>query len=181
MFGIDFNFLRKAKEDLEAKRAALDAELEDVCRQRDRVLSTPGSKEDLKAMLGDWVSANQEKYRQSLRETLLKFTRNPRNMTARELADIMGLSGAPQSYGDSVQTQDVDQALCGLFGPLLKSAIVEQIDSMEWHEGSMTASERQEKADRLSMRIEQVQSDIKKLDAAAEEAGIERPRFGHFN
>lgn len=181
MFGIDFNFLRKTREELEKKRAAMDAELEGIRRQRDRVLSTPGSKEDLKAMLGDWVSSNEKKYRQSLRETLMKFTRNPRNMTAQELVGIMGLAGAPQVYGESMRTQDIDQALCGLFGPLLKNALAEEIDSMEWHEGSMTAAERQAQAERLSERIEHLQNDINKLDAAAEEAGVERPRFGHFN
>ena len=181
MFGIDFSFLRKSREQLIEKREKMFADLEDLRRQRDRVLSAPGSKEDLKAMLGDWVASNSGKYRAQLRETLLKFTRSPRSMTPHDLVNVMSLAGPPSTYGEAVATANVDQALCGLFGPLLKTALVEEIDGMEWHSHSLTAVERQAQADDLDKRITDLQKEINALNAAAEEAGVEWPRFGHFN
>jgi len=180
MFGIDFNFLRKTREQLFEKREKMLAELDDLRRRRDRILSTPGSKEDLKKMLGGWIASNSEKYRQQLRETLMKFSSSPRNMNPQDLVSIMSLSGPPPSYGEAVRTVDVDQALCGLFGPLLKNALGEEIDGMEWHSNSLTAADREAQADALNERIEKLNKELKDLDAAAEEAGVEWPRIGYF-
>lgn len=171
MFGFDFKSLRRSVENVEKKLEAMHAELADLRRQRERASSAPTSKEDLKNLLSGWVTSKGESYRKSLHETLRKF-RNPRNLSAHELALAMSITGAHQPYGETVRAQDVDQALCGLFAPLLSKALLEEVDKMEWPADTVTSAERAATVDRLDERIIQIDQEIRDLTAAAEEAGI---------
>lgn len=168
----DFGMLRRSVSTLESQITKMQNELSGLCRQREAILSAPTSKEDLKSMLTDWVNAQGEKYQASLQETLARFTRNPRNVTARELDNVMSISGAAQPHGDAVRTQDVDQAMCALFGPLLNAALMEQVERMSWPANSMTRAQRSAEAAKLTDRIDVLEKDVKDLINAAEEAGI---------
>ncbi len=171
MFGFDFKSLRRSVEGVEKKLQDMHTEVEGLRRQRDRTLSAPTSKEDLKSMLSAWVASAGENYRKSLQETLQKF-RNPRNASPQELARGMSLTGALLPPGEAMRAQDVDQALCALFAPLLKKALLDEVDNMEWPEHSITATERSATVESLDARIVQLDKEIKDLTAAAEEAGI---------
>lgn len=171
MFGFDFKSLRRSVEGVEKKLQAMHEELADLRRQRERANSAPTSKEDLKNLLSGWVASKGDSYRKSLHETLRKF-RNPRNLSAHELALAMSITGAHQPYGEAVRAQDVDQALCGLFAPLLSKALLDEVDNMEWPSDTVTAAERVAAVTRLDERIVQVDKEIRELTAAAEDAGI---------
>lgn len=171
MFGFDFKSLRRSVEGVEKKLQAMHAELADLRRQRERASTAPSSKEDLKNLLSGWVTSKGDSYRKSLHETLRKF-RNPRNLSAHELALAMSITGAHQPYGEAVRAQDVDQALCGLFAPLLNKALLEEVDSMEWPSDTVTASDRNATLARLDERIVKLDQEIRDLTTAAEEAGI---------
>lgn len=171
MFGFDFKSLRRSVEGVGEKLQAMQVELADLRRQRERASTAPTSKEDLKNLLNAWVTSKGDQYRKSLHETLRKF-RNPRNLSAHELALAMSITGAHQAFGEAVRTQDVDQALCGLFAPLLSKALLEEVDNMEWPSDTVTAAERIATVARLDERIVQVDQEIRELTTAAEEAGI---------
>jgi chaperonin cofactor prefoldin len=175
MFGIDFKSLRKSVDSLEKRLQAMRTEVEELRRQRERVQHAPVHKDDLKALLGNWLAANGERYQQSLRETLAKFVRSPRYMTQHELDQAMSLSGALQPFaGDTARIgpKDIDQALCGLFAPLLKDALMKEIDSMEWSPSAISTAERTVTVDQLTEQIERLDRDIATLINEAEEAGI---------
>lgn len=171
MFGFDFKSLRRSVEGVEKKLQAMHAELADLRRQRERTSSAPTSKEDLKNLLSGWVATKGDGYRKALHETLRKF-RNPRNLSPHELALAMSITGAHQPYGEAVRAQDVDQALCGLFAPLLSKALLDEVDNMEWPSDTVTAAEREAAVARLDERIVQIDQEIRELTAAAEDAGI---------
>lgn len=171
MFGFDFKSLRRSVEGVEKKLQAMHAELADLRRQRERAGSAPTSKEDLKNLLSGWVASKGDNYRKSLHQTLSKF-RNPRNLSAHELALSMSITGAHQPYGDAVRAQDVDQALCGLFAPLLSKALLEEVDKMEWPSDTVTAADRDATIAGLDQRIVQLDKEIRELTTAAEEVGI---------
>ena len=168
----DFSLIRRSVTSLGSKIKTMQNELADLYRQREAVLSAPASKDDLKSMLSDWVGAQGEKYQASLRNTLSLFTRNPRNLTPIELARVMSISGAAQPLGDAIRTQDVDQALCALFGPMLQAALLEQVDKVEWPANTMTKAQREAEAEKLTERIEALEKETKELISAAEEAGV---------
>lgn len=175
MFGIDFKSLRKSVDSLEKRLQGIRTEVEELRRQRERVLHAPVHKDDLKALLGNWLAASGERYQQSLRETLTKFVRNPRNMTQHDLDQIMSLSGALQPFaGDTARIgpKDIDQALCGLFAPILKDALMKEIDSMEWSPNAITTAERTATVAKLTEQIDQLDRDTATLINEAEEAGI---------
>lgn len=171
MFGFDFKSLRRSVEGVEKKLQDMHTEVEDLRRQRERTLSAPASKEDLKAMLSAWVASAGENYRKSLQETLQKF-RNPRNATPQDVARGMSLTGALLPFGEALRQQDVDQALCALFAPLLNKALLDEVDNMEWPAHSITTAERNATVARLTERIDQLDQEIRDLTTAAEEAGI---------
>ncbi|MGZ9045944.1 MAG: hypothetical protein ACXW24_16100 [Telluria sp.] len=168
----DFASIRRSVSTLETKLKEMQDELADLYRQREAVLSTAASKDDLKALLRDWVVQQGDKYQTSLHGTLARFTRNPRNVTPHELASVMSIAGAAQPFGDVIRPQDVDQALCGLFGPMVSAALLDQVDKMEWPANSMTGVQRTAAADKLTDRIDTLEKDTKELINAAEEAGI---------
>lgn len=171
MFGFDFKSLRRSVENVEKKLQDMQTEVANLRRQRERASSAPTSKEDLKTLLSAWVASTGDSYRQSLHETLRKF-RNPRNLSAYELGRVMSIAGAPQPFGDAIRAQDVDQALCALFAPLLTKTLLEEVDRMEWPADTVTNTERDANVARLDDRIAQLDQEIKELTAAAEEAGI---------
>ena len=171
MFGFDFKSLRRSVENVEKKLQVMHTEVADLRRQRERARSAPTSKEDLKILLSAWVASTGDQYRKSLHETLRRF-RNPRNLSAHELASVMSITGAPQPFGDAIRAKDVDQALCALFAPLLSKALLDEVDSMEWPADTVTATERNATVARLDERIVQLEQEIKELTTAAEEAGI---------
>lgn len=175
MFGINFKSLRKEVESLEKRLQAMRADVEELRRQRERVQHAPVHKDDLKALLGNWLAASGERYQQSLRETLAKFVRSPRYMTQHDLDQTMSLSGALQPFaGDTarISPKDIDQALCGLFAPMLKDALMKEIDSMEWSPNAITTAERTVTVAQLTTQIDQLDQDIATLINEAEEAGI---------
>lgn len=171
MFGFDFKSLRRSVEGVEKKLQAMHTEVADLRRQRERASSAPTSKEDLKNLLSAWVASAGDQYRKSLHETLRKF-RNPRNLSQHELASVMSITGAPQPFGEAIRAQDVDQALCALFAPLLSKALLDEVDSMEWPADTVTATERKAIVEDLDERIGVLDKEIKDLTNAAEEAGI---------
>lgn len=168
----DFASLRRSIQNVEAQLKKMQDELADLTRQRERVLSAPASKDDLKALLSGWVAGNGDKYRTALRETLAQFVRNPRNMSADRLARMLSVSGAAQPNGEALRVQDVDQALCALFAPLLNSALMEQVDAMPWPDDAISDAQRKASADKLEQRIVALQKEINDLINSAEEAGI---------
>jgi hypothetical protein len=121
--------------------------------------------------LSAWLASNSKKYREALHETLSKF-RNPRNLTQDDMARYMSITGAAQPGGEALRTQDVDQALCALFAPLLKDALFKEIESMEWSENTMNNAQRVKDAERLDERIYQLDTEIAALINGAEESGI---------
>ena len=171
MFGFDFKSLRRSVEGVEKKLQDMHKEVDDLRRQRERASTAPTSKEDLKALLSAWVASAGDQYRKALHETLRKF-RNPRSLSSRELASVMSITGAPQPFGEAIRAQDVDQALCALFAPLLSKALLDEVDSMEWPADTVTTAERNATVARLDERIVQLDQEIKELTTAAEEAGI---------
>lgn len=174
----DFVTIRKTVVAIEEQLQKLQNEEFDLRGQLAQINSAPASKEDLKQMLSSWVAANAEKYRSSLRETLSKFMRNPRNFTPRNFVDTMSITGAAQPGSDAVRTQDVDQALCALFGPLLNKALLDEIDLMEWPDNAVTAVQRAATSTRLSTRIDEVNREMEELSMSAIEAGITWNRDG---
>ena len=174
----DFVTIRKTVVAIEEQLQKLQNEEFELRGKLAQINSAPASKEDLKQMLSGWVSVNAEKYRVSLRETLSKFMRNPRNFTTRNFVDTMSISGAAQPGSDAVRTQDVDQALCALFGPLLNKALLNEIDLMDWPDNAVTAVHRAETSSRLSARIDELNREIEELSLSAIEAGITWNRNG---
>jgi hypothetical protein len=174
----DFVTIRKTVVAIEEQLQKLQNEEFELRGQLAQINSAPASKEDLKQMLSGWVSMNAEKYRSSLRETLSKFMRNPRNFTPRNFVDTMSITGAAQPGSDAVRTQDVDQALCALFGPLLNKALLNEIDLMDWPDNAVTAVHRSETSSRLSARIDELNREIEELSLSAIEAGITWNRNG---
>ncbi|QJE00671.1 hypothetical protein HH212_12100 [Massilia forsythiae] len=175
MFGIDFKSLRKGVDSLEKRLQAMRTEVEELRRQRERVQHAPVHKDDLKALLANWLAANGERYQQSLRETLAKFVRSPRYMTQHDLDQTMSLSGALQPFaGDTARIgpKDIDQALCGLFASLLKDTVMKEIDSMDWSPNAITAAERTVTMAQLTEQIDRLDRDTAALINEAEEAGI---------
>jgi hypothetical protein len=168
----DFASIRRSVAGVGQKLQQMQTEVEDLRRQREQMLNGPASKEDMKAMLAAWLESTGDKYRQELQETLKKFVRNPRNMTSHNLEGVMSITGAAQPFSDAIRNRDVDQALCALFGPMLKKALMEEVDRMEWAPNALTIAERTVAAERLSVRISQLQEEIREMISAAEEAGI---------
>ena len=171
MFGFDFKSLRRSVEGAEKKLQDMRTEVADLRRERERASSAPTSKEDLKNLLSAWVTSKGDHYRKSLHETLRKF-RNPRNLSAHDLALSMSITGAHQPFGEAIRAQDVDQAMCALFAPLLSKALLDEVDHMEWPSDTVTSAERSATLARLDERIDQLQKEINEFTTAAEEAGI---------
>jgi len=172
MFGIDFKTLRGAVQNLEEKIKAMQAESNSLQREREMVLSAPGSKEDLKAMLASWIDSTGDAYRARMQETLTKFARSPRNMTPANLAQFLSITGDAQAYDKAAQSKEVDQALCALFGSLVNKALMKEIDGMDWPATAITNTERAAKVADLDQRIGKLETDLKQLIDQAEEAGV---------
>lgn len=168
----DFALIRRFGANLEQQIRKMEAELEQLRRQREAAIYAPASKEDLKTMLSSWVKSSGDKHRAALSEALTKFVRHPRNMSPKTLAEIVGITGVSQPLGDAVVPRDVDQALCALFGPLLNQALLEHVDSMVWPEGSLTSAQRAADAEKLSGQIDKLQLEVNDLIQSAEDAGI---------
>jgi hypothetical protein len=174
----DFALIRRSVLGLEQQLQKMQEEEAELRMQLAQVSSAPASKDDMKQMLSGWVASNAEKYRLSLRETLSKFMRNPRNFTPRNLVDVMSISGAAQPGSDAVRTQDVDQALCALFGPLLNRALLDEIDGMEWPDNTISSVQRSAETIRLTTKIDELNSQIEELAQSAIDAGITWNRNG---
>jgi cell division protein FtsB len=168
----DFASFRRSVASLEEQLQKMQNEENVLRNELAQINSAPSSREDLKQMLSQWVASNAAKYRQSLRETLLKFTANPRNFNPRNLLDIMSISGVAHPGGEAVRTQDVDQALCALFAPLLSKALQEEVDAMEWSENAITIEKRSAAAAALETRIHELNRQIEELSQQAADAGI---------
>lgn len=168
----DFASIRRSVKGLEGQLKKMDEDIAELRRKRESVLSSPASKGDVKAMLSGWVRDSGEVYRSSLRTTLAEFVRNPRNMTPANLARVVSVTGAAQPFGDALRPQDVDQALCALFGPLLNTALLEQVDLMDWPEQGLSIAERTIEADKLLQRIGKLEQESAELIQEAEDAGI---------
>jgi len=168
----DFASIRRSVAGLEQQLQKMHVELGTLHRQREAVIYAPASKDDLKSMLATWIKSSGDKYRASLNTTLTQFVRVPRNMTPQRLAQIVGISSGDQSLGDVVRPCDVDQALCALFGPLLNAALIDQIDRIDWPEGSMSSDQRAAATEKLTARIDSLEKEKNDLINSAEEAGI---------
>lgn len=168
----DFASIRRSVKGLESQLQKMHEEIAALRRKREAVLSAPASKGDVKAMLTGWVRDSGEVYRQSLRTTLAEFVRNPRNMTPARLAGMVSVAGAAQPLGDALRPKDVDQALCALFGPLLNTALLEQVDLMDWPEAGLSLTQRTAEAEKLLQRIGQLEKESSDLIQEAEDAGI---------
>jgi hypothetical protein len=168
----DFSVLRRTVVSLEEQLQKMQEKETSLRSQLAQVNSAPVSKDDLKQMLSGWVDTNAKTYRLSLRETLSKFTRNPRNFNQRNLFDIMSIAGAAQPGSDAVRTQDVDQALCALFSPLLNKAILDEVDAMEWPDHAISAAQRAAASIRLTTQIDELNRQMEELVQSAIDAGI---------
>lgn len=168
----DFASFRRSVASLEEQLQKMQNEEIALRNELAQINSAPASKEDLKQMLSQWVDSNAAKYRQSLRETLLKFTANPRNFNPRNLLDVMSISGVAQPGGEAVRTQDVDQALCALFAPFLSKALLAEVDAMEWSASAITMEKRSTGAAALETRIYELNRQIEEMSQQAADAGI---------
>jgi len=168
----DFSSIKRSVRNFEQKLDEISKEILELKSKRERILSAPANKDDVKVMLKNWVHASGEGYRQSLRTTLSEFVRNPRNMSPRRLSDLVCVSGAAQPGADSLRPQDVDQALCAIFGPQLINALCEQVEAMEWPEQGLPLTLRTAEADKIFERIAQLEQEYEVLTNEAAEAGI---------
>jgi hypothetical protein len=172
MLGIDFKKLRGEVRNLGEKIKAMQSESDSLQRERETVMSAPGSKEDLKAMLGAWIDSAGDAYRIRMQETLTKFARSPRNMTPATLAQILSITGDGLAYDKEAQTKHVDQALCALFGSLVNKALMKEVDGMDWPATAITNADRAARVADLDERINKLETDIRQLIDQAEEAGV---------
>ncbi|MDP3669570.1 MAG: hypothetical protein Q8R69_07770 [Telluria sp.] len=169
----DFASFRRSLAGLGEQLKKMQSEIEELRRKREALLSTPANKADVKEMLSGWVRDAGEEYRKSLHTTLAMFIRNPRAMTPALLAKTMSVTGAAQPLGDGLRPQDVDQALCALFAPLLKTALMEQVDLMDWQNQGLPMKERAIEAEKLESRIFELEKTYAELVNQADEAGID--------
>ena len=172
MLGIDFKKLRGEVQNLGDKIKAMQTESTGLQREREMVLSAPGSKDDVKAMLAGWIDSTGDAYSARMQETLTKFARSPRHMTPSNLAQFLSITGDATAYDKAAQSKEVDQALCALFGSLVNKALMKEIDAMDWPAGAITSAERAAKVADLDQRIDKLETDLKMLIDQAEEAGV---------
>lgn len=168
----DFASIRRSVSGLEDQLKKMHAEIEALRQKRELLLSQPANRGDVKAMLSGWVASSGDVYRQSLRTTLEKFVQNPRNMTPERLASMVSIAGAAHPLGDALRPKDVDQALCALFGPLLNTAILDQVDLLDWPNEGLPLVQRENEAKKMTQRIAQLESERDELIQQAEDAGI---------
>ena len=168
----DFASIRKSVSGLEDQLKKMRVDIDELRQKRESLLSQPANRADVKAMLSEWVESSGKVYRQSLQTTLETFVRNPRNMTPERLASMVSIAGAAQPLGDALRPKDVDQALCALFGPLLNTALLEQVDLLAWPNEGLPLAKREIEAEKITQRIAQLEKERDELIQQAEDSGI---------
>jgi hypothetical protein len=168
----DFASIRRSVLGLEDQLKKMKNDILDLQRKREAMLSAPANKVDVKNMLSGWVRNSGEVFRQTLGVTLKDFVRNPRNMTPQRLAGMVSVAGAAQPLGDALRPKDVDQALCALFGPLLDTALLKQVDLLDWPDEGLPLAQRTIEAEKLNQGIAQLEKEYSDLIDGAESAGI---------
>jgi hypothetical protein len=138
---------------------------------RNRVQSAPAVRADVKAMLTRWVDNKGVGFAGSFAASIREFVNRPAQMGDMRVNQVVSLVGQVSVDGDMASAQ-LDRAMCAMFGPAVKAALMAAVDAMEWPAEGLPLAERAKEIDRIDQQIEKLQVELDGLARQAAEAGI---------
>lgn len=165
---------------IEREAKALREHLADVVekirqhqQRRVELQAARASKDDIKAAVARWVDDMAALFPADLRSMLNEFIVRPHAMQGPlRLNQALTFSAETTSRFDR-GPRPIDRALCALFGPAIKSALLREIDLMpQWEGAGLPAAERAAEIARIDALLEELCSEEARLTEQAAAAGI---------
>jgi hypothetical protein len=166
-----FLAIKKARGDATAQAQELRQKA-DGLRARSAAIQAAGpAKADVRAAADKWVDDMAARFTAAMQSRISALVQHPASsMNQTQVNHVMSLVGEALSREESPSLR-LDQTLCGLFGPQVKSALAEAIDGMAWAEG-LPLADRPAALGGLREELRVVMKEEAELLAAAKEAGI---------
>lgn len=170
----DFLSLKKAVSDLSGAVRSKTEELENLRRERDRIGTAPGTREDVTALIAGQISERADRYTRRL-ESSLKHQLEYGN------AKFVGVDGgdamaavvtAREHVSIHPSVYDVEESLCFLFKDQLIAGVTSALNQMQWPSGAEPLHDRVDRIAKLDKKITAAEDDLKALREQAASAGI---------
>jgi hypothetical protein len=151
--------------------------IEKLQQQREEVATAPATREDVKAMVEQWITGKAALYLKKLRFNMDEFIANPRQALADpvQIENRMSLFGKSRQLGEYAMypgPELQDEAMSLLFGPHLVKAMHVAIDAMEWPPNALPLAGRAERLAELDEKISKLSAEEAEVVAEARNAGV---------
>lgn len=145
------------------------------------VQSAPAAKTDVEAAISSWVDDMSAGFAGSVQSSLRDIIHSPRDVTypkafGPRFASAVSRSISAGGSSASVHTEQRDDSqlrfLCALFGPQMKTALLNAVAEMSWDEG-LPMAERPAELEKLNAQLDRLNAETSELRQAAKEAGLQ--------
>lgn len=171
--GFDFQFFAKSLKGFAAELSQVRNNIETLEREREDILYAPACRSDVIAGMTAWAERRRVEYAGHLEKILRTFINVPGAVSDPAQVDAQlrttGLSG------DQIGLHhiEVDLAMAGLFGNLLKDSLQKTIDALPWPANAgLPMSQRDGEVAKIDAQLIKLRATEAKLVNDAKSAGI---------
>lgn len=168
----DFTSFRRSLQSLETQLKTLRTKIEQLQRKRLALQSAPISKDEVKALLSQWVLDAGSAYSRDLTESIQQVARNTTAFANHGRLRQLTSFGAQASLQGADVGPQMGQAICAFFGQQIRESLSTAIDSMEWPEGAISSEQRRKDIESIGAEINKLQIEENEIITKAAEAGI---------
>ena len=168
----DFSALKRAFQGLQARRASIRAEIEDLKRQRSAVTDAKASRDEVKALIASWITAAGGNFVADLQASVATMANNSISMRNPDRVQQLVTLGGITADSGRAANGELAQALCALFGDSIRAGAFKAIDAMEWPVNGMSNAQRTASTQAIDAKISELETEEEDIVKQAAEAGL---------
>ncbi len=166
-----FSELVQAKKSVKDRVDDLSSNIALVDSQINAAIMAPSAREDVEAMLMNWIAEGAAEFHRGFAERLKPFVRTSRGIeNPLEVNRMLALVGPTAS--DEQLARAIDCALCAAHGPALAAAMGPALDLQEWGKSPVTLRDKKSQLEKLHQRVNALRAEREELYDQAEQIGI---------
>ncbi len=168
----DFQMLARSVTGLTHQVKQLRGEIETLQQQREDMATAAPAREEVKAMIRQWIDSRQGEFNKAMQITFGRFKHPGWLDSDEDVSRHVTVLGVRQMLDAVPGTGSMDDVMCGLFGPQILQAFSAGIDAMPWPGEGLPRAKRKVELERLDQKIADLIEQADVLRRKALDAGI---------
>ncbi|CAG9932432.1 hypothetical protein [Candidatus Nitrotoga arctica] len=169
----DFQFFAKSLKGFAAELSQVRNNIEKLEREREDILYAPACRSDVTAGMTAWAERRRVEYAGRLEKILRALINVPGTASDPAQVDVRLRTAGLSGDGIQLHHIDIDLAMAGLFGNLLKESLQKTIDALPWPANAgLPMSQRGNEVANIDAQLIKLRATEAKLVDDAKSAGI---------